>query len=124
MPRFRQAREDDRFLVSKDLEVDLPPFTSSCGVQFSGITCRMLWSVKSKDLHVEVTEANLRYIFAALGASQREEKKEKGAPKDEGGDAPRSPKKRRRLRRRKSQETKEEDAGRPADVPQEPDESH
>ena len=123
MPQFRKAREDDRFLVSKDLEVDLPPFTSRCGVQFSGITCRMLWSVKSKDLHIEVNEAILRYIFAALGSSEREEKKEKVVPEDEGGDAPRSPKKKRRLKRRKSQETKEEDAGRPADVPQEPDES-
>ena len=83
----------------------------------------MLWSVKSKDLHIEVNEAILRYIFAALGSSEREEKKEKVVPEDEGGDAPRSPKKKRRLKRRKSQETKEEDAGRPADVPQEPDES-
>ena len=122
-PQFRKAREEDRFLVSKDLEVDLPPFTSSFGVQFSGITCRMLLSVRSNDIHVELTEKNLRYIFAALGSSEREEKKEKGVPKDEEGDAPRSPKRKRRLRRRKSQETKEEDAGRPADVSQEPDES-
>ena len=104
VPRFRQAREDDKFLVAKDLEVSLPPFTASDGTQFASIRCRMMWSVKSKDLHIELTETNLRYIFAALECSEREEKKEKGTSKDDGQDAPRSPRKRRRLKRRQSQE--------------------
>eukprot|EP00435_Cladocopium_sp_Y103_P017703 s5186_g4.t1 len=78
-PRFRQAREDDRFLIAKDLEVNLPP---SDGVEFEGISCRMLWSVKSKDLQVELTETNLRYIFAALECSDPIEKKEKAPPTD------------------------------------------
>ena len=120
IPQFRKAREDDRFLISKDVEVNLPEFTSRCGVQFNEITMRMLWSVRSKDIHVELTDANVRYILAALGASDKEERKEKVVPKGEDGEAPRSPKRRRRLKRRKSQE---EGACPHADVHQEPDES-
>eukprot|EP00435_Cladocopium_sp_Y103_P040437 s3284_g11.t1 len=43
---------------------------------------RMLWSVKSKDLQVELNETNLRYIFAALECSDPIEKKEKAPPTD------------------------------------------
>jgi hypothetical protein len=111
-PRFRQAREDDRFLIAQEISVWLPPFTSSDGIEFEGISCRMLWHVKSKDLHVELNETNLRYIFAALECSDPIEKKEK-APKGEQ-DAPKSPRKRRRLKRRKSQES--EGASHPADA--------
>ena len=75
VPRFRQAREDDKFLVAKDLPVDLLPFTSSDGIQFESISCMMLWSVNSKDFHIELSEKNLRYCFAALECLEREEKK-------------------------------------------------
>ena len=61
----------------------------------------MLWSVKSRDLDVELEEGNLRYIIAALSASDVVVKEEVAAePMEEA-----SPKrKRRRLKKRPSAE--------------------
>jgi hypothetical protein len=65
-PKFRKVRDDDKFIICRSLNVELPAFTAADGTEIDGIQCRMLWALKAKDLHVELSEENLRYCFAAL----------------------------------------------------------
>lgn len=118
-PKFRKVRDDDKFIICRSLNVELPAFTAADGTEIDGIQCRMLWALKAKDLHVELSEENLRYCFAALANSEPIEKKSK-KPRDEDGAEPAqcsSPRKRRRLKRRLSQEQGERAAS--ADVVEE-----
>ena len=105
-PKFRKVRDDDKFIICRSLNVELPAFTAADGTEIDGIQCRMLWDLKAKDLHVELSEENLRYCFAALANSEPIEKKSK-KPRDEDGAEPAqcsSPRKRRRLKRRLSEQ--------------------
>ena len=97
-PKIRPAREDDKWVISRMVLVEFPE------VEAVGMAARemtMLWSVKSRDLDVELEEGNLRYIIAALSASDVVVKEEVAAePMEEA-----SPKrKRRRLKKRPSAE--------------------
>ena len=109
--RFRQAREDDKFVIARDVMVSLPPIRAQ-NMEIEGIDARMLWSVKSKDIHVELVEQNLLYCFAALECSPPVEKKSAAAGED--ADDSQNPqvlspgkKKKRKLKKVKSRETEE-----------------
>ena len=97
-PKIRPSREDDKWFISRVVHVEFPE------VEAFGMPARemtMLWSIRSRDLEVELEEGNLRYIIAALSASDAvvkadapEEPKEQPSPK----------RKRRRLKKRPSAE--------------------
>ena len=64
-PKLRPAREDDKFIVSRDVVVVLPEFEHDDEV-FGPLECRMLWSVKAKEVHVELTEKPVpRYLVVS-----------------------------------------------------------
>lgn len=106
-PKLRPAREDDKFIVSRDVVVVLPEFEHDNEV-FGPLECRMLWSVKAKEVHVELTEANLRYVFAALQHSPPAEKKIEKKSKGEGCVAASPKRKRRKLKKRPSQASQDD----------------
>ena len=109
-PKFRQAREDDKFVIARCVSVTLPAFTDGQGSAVDETEMHMLWSVKSKDIHIDLTDQNLRYCFSALECSPAVEK-----GRDEQKIA--SPKKKRR--KLKWRPSKEADA---AELPQAPQE--
>lgn len=83
--------------MSRDVVVTFP----------EGNEVRMLWSVKSRELHIELSEQSLRFCFESLANSRPEEKKKKQkkdpAEPDEEAEAMSPPKrKKRRLKRRSS----------------------
>ena len=90
-PRLRAARDEDKFLVSKSVEITLPPVDGR-----AAHTCRVLWKIKSRDLHIELTNSNLAHVLASLACSPPAEKKKKPLKG--------SPKRKRRLKRRMSDE--------------------
>ena len=97
-PRIRHPREDDKWVISRLVVVDFPE------VEAFGMAARemtMLWSIRSRDLDVELEEGNLRYIIAALSASDAVVKAEVAAEPKEMA-SPR--RKRRRLKKRPSAE--------------------
>lgn len=94
-PRLRPARDEDRFLVAKSVAIELPPIVDGEG---EGHACRCLWKVKSKDIHIELTNENVAHVLASLACSPPAEKKRKEKP------IKASPKRRRRVKRRVSEE--------------------
>ena len=63
-PKMRAAREDDKFVISRDVEVDMDAMTTPDG-KCGPLRMRLMWSVRSKDVCVELTEENLRYCTAS-----------------------------------------------------------
>lgn len=107
--KIRAAREDDRFVISRDVEVKLPAIeTPEEGEVHGSISCLMLWSVRSEDIQIELTQANVRYCLMALKHSppvpkEKPEDCVEGEATNSGKCA--SPKKKRRkLKPRKSKE--------------------
>ena len=99
-PKIRPPppREDDKWFVSRMVHVEFPE------VEAFGMPARemtMLWSIRSRELEVELEEGNLRYIIAALSASDAVVKAEVAAEPKEMA-SPR--RKRRRLKKRPSAE--------------------
>ena len=72
-PKMRQAREDDRLIIARDILVMFPSFHDVNGVEMPEREMRLLWSVKSKDIHVELTEDNIIYCLKALEVSEEME---------------------------------------------------
>lgn len=65
-PEFRHPREDDKFIISPVVQVALPPLLDGT----PGITAKMMWSVRSRDIAIELLPQNLKYCFAALRQSK------------------------------------------------------
>ena len=100
-PRFRSAREDDKWVISRVVTVEFPE------VEAFGMAAReiaVLWSVKSRDIDVELDHGNLQYVIAALSASDVVVKAEVPAESVEKVEKASPKKKRRRLKRRPSAE--------------------
>lgn len=65
-PEFRHPREDDKFIISPVVQVALPPLLDGT----PGITAKMMWSVRSRDIAIKLLPQNLKYCFAALRQSK------------------------------------------------------
>ena len=102
-PKMRAAREDDKFVISRDVEVTMNKITTPDG-EYGPLTMRLMWSVKSRDVAIELKEENVQYCMAALKHSAPAVK----AQPAEGDSVKASPKKRRRkLKRTRSAESQE-----------------
>ena len=68
-PKMRAAREDDKFVISRDVEVTMNKITTPDG-EYGPLTMRLMWSVKSRDVAIEFKEENavLHGSFEALGS--------------------------------------------------------
>ena len=94
MHRLRAAKDDDGVLIDKRFVMIRLPAFSEPGREFPEISCRVLWQIKGANVWLELTEATVTYVLAALRVSERfvKQKKLRG-----------SPKRRRKLRRRASE---------------------
>ena len=103
-PKMRAAREDDKFVISRDVEVPMEKITTPDG-EYGPLTMRLMWGVRTRDVAIELNEENLQYCMAALKHSAPAVK----ALPAEGDPAVKaSPKKRRRkLKRTRSAESQE-----------------
>ncbi|CAK9064419.1 unnamed protein product, partial [Durusdinium trenchii] len=77
MHRLRAAKDDDGVLIDKRFVMIRLPAFSEPGREFPEISCRVLWQIKGADVWLELTEATLTYVLAALRVSERFVKQKK-----------------------------------------------
>ena len=98
--KVRAAVADDEWLCGRHVALDLPP---------AGISTRVLRGVKGAELYMQLTTDNLKYVKAAILASEpSERRRSKKAPADDQQEAERMPRRPGRPRRSREQPQAEE----------------
>ena len=102
--KVRAAVADDEWLCGRHLALDLPPVPGH-----PGLSARVLWGVKGADLYMQLTTDNLKYVKAAILASEPSERRQsKKAPADDRQGPERMPRRPGRPRRAREQPQAEE----------------
>ena len=102
--KVRAAVEDDEWLCGRHVALDLPPVPGH-----AGISTRVLWGVKGADLYMQLTTDNLKYVKAAILASEPSERRRSKKPRaDDQPEAERMPRRPGRPRRPREQPQAEE----------------
>lgn len=68
LEKCRRAREQDQYIAGRTVLATLPRIDKEPW-QHPGLSMRMLWSVKSPDIWIELTEENLDYVRRCIRAT-------------------------------------------------------